>query len=365
MGKRLLTPTLRDVATLANVSVPIVSKVLSGKADVRVSTETRRRIQKAAHRLSYRPNASARSLKIKRTYTVALFVPDVGNPVIPEIIRGVESGARERGYSAFVSHLDARATADRLYLAWLQEGRFDGLIIATTRVEDALIDELIRARRPFVLVNRRSAATPRHITVDDQAGARLAVAHLIGLGHRRIAHLCGNPVFDTALRRLRGYRGELRSHGIAYDPALVAAYEWHTWEGGRAAMDRLLSCRRPPTAVFAGNLMGAVGALSAVRSAGIRVPEEISIVGLHDSPIAAVLSPPLTVVRMPLYEMGRSASAMLIDLIENRLIAGPIVLGTGELVIRGSTGPARGPREKLNRKATSTSRSTELNRQEG
>ncbi len=121
-------------------------------------------------------------------------------------------------------------------------------------------------------------------------------------------------------------------------------------------MNRLLSRRRPPTAVFAGNLMGAVGALSAVRSAGIRVPEEISIVGLHDSPIAEVLSPPLTVVRMPLYEMGRNASAMLIDLIDDRPIAGPVVVGTGELVIRGSTGPARVRGAQPNRRAASNSR---------
>jgi LacI family transcriptional regulator len=345
MGKRLLTPTLRDVASLADVSIPIVSKVLSGNPQVRVSAQTRRRIQKAAQRLSYRPNASARSLKVKRTFTLALFVPDVGNPVIPEIIRGVECGARERGYSAFVSHLDTEAIRDRLYLAWLQEGRFDGLIIATTRVEDNVIAELVRSGRPYVLVNRRAAATRRHITVDDEAGARAAVAHLAALGHRRIAHLAGCLIYDTALRRLEGYRQGLLAHGIPYDPRLVEEYEWHTWEGGQTAMNRLLRRKRRPTAVFAGNFMGAAGALSAIRAAGIKVPDEISIVGLHDSPMAEVLDPSLTVVRMPLYDMGRGASAMLIDLIEGCPGAAPVVLPCGELVIRKSTGPCpRGAR---------------------
>jgi LacI family transcriptional regulator len=340
MGKRLPSPpTLKDVASLAKVSIPIVSKVLSGNPQVRVSADTRQRIQKAATRLSYRPNASARSLKVKRTYSLALFVPDVGNPVIPEIIRGVESGARERGYSAFVSHLDEKATRDRLYLTWLQEGRFDGLIIATTRVADAIITDLIQSGRPFVLVNRREASTHQHITVDDAGGARVAVAHLAALGHRRIAHLAGPLMFDTALRRLQGYRQELSAHGIPYAPGLVQEYEWHTWEGGRAAMNRLLQKKRRPTAVFAGNLMGAVGALSAVKSAGINVPEEMSIIGLHDSPIADVLDPPLTVVRMPLYEMGKGASAMLIDLLESRAEVAPRMLPCGGLVIRKSTGP--------------------------
>jgi LacI family transcriptional regulator len=345
MGKRLLTPpTLKDVASLANVSIPIVSKVLSGNPQVRVSAETRRRIQKAAAHLSYRPNASARSLKVKRTYTLALFVPDVGNPVMPEIIRGVESGARARGYSAFVSHLDAEAIRNRLYLAWLQEGRFDGLIIATALVADAVIADLVRSGHPYVLVNRRESSTCQHISVDDAAGARMAVGHLVSLGHRRIAHLAGPLMFDTALRRLQGYRQELQAQGIAYTPRLVAEYDWHTWDSGKAAMSRLLLLKRRPTAVFAANFMGAMGALSAVRSSGIRVPQEMSIVGLHDSPVAEVLDPPLTVVKMPLYEMGRGASTMLIDLVEDRPGAAPVVLPCDGLVIRRSTGPCpQGP----------------------
>jgi LacI family transcriptional regulator len=342
MGKRLPNPpTLKDVANLAKVSFPIVSKVLSGNREVRVSPHTRQRILKAAQSLAYRPNAMARSLKVKRTYTLALFVPDVGNPVIPEIIRGVEAGARSRGYSAFVSHLDQRAVSERLYIAWLQEGRFDGLIIATTRVDDSIIEDLIESGRPFVLVNRRETSTNLHITVDDAAGARIAIKHLVELGHRRIAHLAGPLMFDTSLRRLQGYRQELSAHGIKYDPALVQEYEWHTWEGGKLAMRRLLKKKRPPTAVFAGNLMGAVGALSAVKEAGLKVPEEFSIIGLHDSPIAEVLDPPLTVVKMPLYEMGRGAAEILIRLVEGEFCEAPQVLPPEGLVIRKSTARCR------------------------
>ena len=207
MEKRLLfPPTLKDVANLANVSIPIVSKVLSGNPAVRVSADTCQRILKAAKKLSYHPNASARSLKVKRTNTLAFFAPDLGNPVIPDIIRGVEAGAQSAGYAAFVSHLDEKAVSERRYLTWLQEGRFDGLILATARLEDSIIKDLVESGRPFVLVNRRESSTNTHITVDDVAGARMAINHLVQLGHRRIAHLAGPLMFDTSLRRIQGYR---------------------------------------------------------------------------------------------------------------------------------------------------------------
>jgi LacI family transcriptional regulator len=340
MGKRLLNQsTLKDVANLAQVSVPIVSRVLAGSPQVRVSTETRERILKAADSLAYRANSAAKSLKLRRTYTLALLLPDVGNPVSPEIVRGVEAGAHSFGYSAFTRHLDEMAVSERLYVKWLQEGRFDGLILATAQVEDSVIEDLVRSGLSFVLINRREASTNRHVTVDDTAAARIAVKHLVELGHRKIAHLAGLRMYDTALRRLKGYREELAANGIAYDPSLVQEHSWNTWEAGRTAMTKLLQRSERPTAVFAGNLMGAVGALSALKEAGVRVPAEISLIGLHDSPIAEVLYPPLTVVRMPLYEMGRCAAGMLINILEERPGRTPQVLPPDGLVIRRSTGP--------------------------
>lgn len=342
MEKRLLIPpTLKNVADLAKVSIPIVSKVLSGNSEVRVGSETRQRILNAAKSLSYRPNASAKSLRLKRTYTLALLMPDIGNPVIPEIIRGVEAGARSMGYSAFISHLDEKVVSERLYLAWLQDGRFDGLIVATALVQDSIIADLVASGQPFVLVNRREASTNMHVTVDDASGARIAVKHLLELGHRRIAHLAGPLMYDTSLRRLQGYRQELDAQRITYDSSLVQEYEWHTWEGGKLAMKRLLQLKNPPTAVFAGNFMGAVGALSALKEAGLKVPEEISLIGLHDSPIAEVLDPPLTVVKMPLWQMGRCAAEILINLLEDKSCQIPQVLPPEGLIIRCSTAPYR------------------------
>jgi LacI family transcriptional regulator len=215
------------------------------------------------------------------------------------------------------------------------------LIVATALVQDSIIADLVKSGQPFVLVNRRESSTNMHVTIDDAAGARIAVNHLLELGHRRIAHLAGPLMFDTSLRRLQGYRQELDVHGIAYDSALVQECDWHTWEGGKLGMTQLLRRRNRPTAVFAGNFMSAVGALSALKEAGLKVPEEISIIGLHDSPIAEVLDPPLTVVKMPLREMGRCAAEMLISLLENKTCRIPQVLLPEGLIIRQSTAACR------------------------
>ena len=272
---------------------------------------------------------------------LALSVPDVGNPVFPEIIRGVEAGAQAAGYSAFVSHLDERAISERRHIAWLREGRFDGLILATAKLEDSIIEDLVVLGLPFVLINRRGSLTNLHVSVDDAAGARIATRHLVELGHRRIAHLVGPLMFDTSLRRLQGYRQELDAQEIAYDSSLVREYAWGTWEGGKTAMERLLRIDNPPTAAFAGNLMGAVSALGALKAAGLRVPEEFSLIGLHDSPIAEVLDPPLTVVKMPLYEMGKRAAEILVNILEETPSVVPQVLPPDGLVLRKSTAPRR------------------------
>jgi LacI family transcriptional regulator len=338
MNKRLLTPpTLKSVAGLAKVSIPTVSRVLSEDPLVRVSQETRERILGAAKSLSYHPNALARGLRVRQTKTLALFIPEVGNPAIGGIIHGVEKGAGERGYSAFISHMDQRAIDNKLYLLWLQEGRFDGLILACTRVADTIIHDLIESGNPFMLVNRKDETTSQHVTIDDAASARIAVDHLIQLGHRRIAHLAGRLIFDTALRRYQGYRQQIDAHGIPYDPALVEECVTHTWEGYRKAMELLLKKQPRPSAVFSGNFMGAIGALRALKDAGLRVPEDVSVVSPNDSPLAEMLDPPLTVVVTPMHEMGRRAAHLLVDLIEGKACKLPQVLMPEGLIVRKST----------------------------
>ena len=343
MNKRLSsTPTLKDVADLAGVSIPTVSRVLSESPAVRVSSETRHRILDAAQTLSYQPNAMARGLRTRQTHTLALFIPELGNPSIAEIIRGVEIGAGEMGYSAFISHLNQRAIDEQLYLLWLRERRFDGLILACTRVADTIVESLTRSGYPFVLANRRDSSTQQHVTIDDAASARLAVEHLIQLGHRRIAHLAGRLIFDTALRRYQGYRQQLDYHHIPYDTALVEECAAHTWEGYRSAMKRMIERGKRPTAVFSGNLMGAVGALRALKDAGLRIPEDVSVISPNDTSLAEMLDPPLTVVVTPMKELGRRAAHMVADVVEGKPFQAPQVLMPEGILVRQSTAPPPG-----------------------
>lgn len=331
-------PTLKDVAQMASVDPSTASRVLNDQPNARVRPETKARILRAAEELAYRPNAMARSLKVKKNLALGLFIPDVGNPVFPEIIKGVEQAAIKSGYSVFLSHLDEQWIKHKTYLNVFQEHRVDGLILATARTDNSVIDDLVRLDVPFVLINRRSSRTKNYVIVDDFAGAKMAVDHLIDLGHRDIAHISGPLMVDTSLRRLQGYRQSLADHGIAYNSALVEEGGWLSWNDGKIAMRKLLDREQRPSAVFASSLMVAVGAMAALRESGLRIPEDVSIIGLHDAPLAEVLDPPLTVIEMPLYGMGFKATKALIKVIDNKDYEGFGVLAPKGLVLRSSTG---------------------------
>jgi len=342
MDKRFTNnPTLKDVSNLASVSVSTVSRVLSGSRTIRVSPETRSRILAAASTLNYKPNIMARGLKSRQTFSLALFVPGTGNPVFPEIIRGVEDGAEKLGYSVFIGHLHEQAIKNKVYLNWVQENRVDGVILATARTTDTVIDDLLRIQSPFILVNRRATNTNNYVTVDDTQGARIATDYLIDLGHRRIAHICGPLMLDTSLRRFQGYRQSLSDHNLPYENDLVVETDWLSWQGGKDAIEKIVSLGKAPTAVFAGTTMTAVGAMSSLIRAGFRIPEDISVMALHDSELAQVIEPTLTVVKMPLYQMGYRAAVNLIKILEGRPPAGPVCLEPIGLVVRGSTGPPK------------------------
>ena len=340
MNKRLLNkPTLKAVAALAKVDPSTVSRVLAGRPEVRVGDETRERILRAAHELNYRPNSIARSLKTRRTFTIAMFVPDVGNPVFPEIIRGVEDAAGLAGYCVLLNHLSERAVKNGLHLQLLEENRVDGLLIATSKTKDAVIEELVARRSTFVLINRRTQVTNNFVGVDDTGGARIATEHLIALGHRNIVHLAGPLMLGTAVRRLQGYRLGLGDNGLDCRNELVEEADWFSWHSGKAAMRRVIHRAKGFTAVFAGNLLVGIGAIAALVEAGFRVPEDVSVICLHDAPIAEMYNPPLTVVKMPLYEMGFEGASALLRIIDGEDGGVPRVLAPGGLVSRGSTCP--------------------------
>lgn len=330
-----MRPKLTDVARMAGVDVSTVSRVLRGEETQRIRSETRERILESARKLNYSPNTLAQSLRTSRTRTIGLVVPQLDNPVFPSAIRGAEKAAIRHGYSLLIAHREAGST-DAVYHRLSHGNRVDGLVVASLDDDQLLREELEGARIPFVLLNRKLAGHALSVVLDSRAAASIAVDHLAGMGHQRIAHLAGRPGGFNAGERLAGYRDGLKRHGIAFDPALVAV-AGYTAEGGAAAMRSLLA--RQPTAVLGATLVTAAGAMAVLHEAGLQIPQDVSVIGLHDAPVATMLYPPLTSVKMPTELMGELAADLLIALV-NGAVPQPIApLPPDGLVVRGSTGP--------------------------
>jgi LacI family transcriptional regulator len=300
--------TLADVAREAGVSVATVSRVLNSKLTVPITPETEQRIRDAAQRLMYRPNAIARALATRRTYTAALFTQEMTDPHFAQMLAPVEDELRKRGYRLAVC-----SDAEGL----LTEGRVDGAILLANPTHDEFgIGPL---PIPTVYVWSARVPLPNCVTWDDVAGTALAVGHLAALGHRAIVGLFGDyPDDGSTPDKVAGYRA-----AIAAVPGSAGPIEWRgrlsddQFENGILLTRRALEEGRDWTAIVARNDFLALGALRALRHAGIKVPEEVSIVGYNDTVIAHIADPPLTSVRTPIGEAGTLAANALLDAIEH------------------------------------------------
>jgi LacI family transcriptional regulator len=332
--------SLKEVARLANVDASTASRVLRGDTRQAVRPETRERILRAAAELGYRPNASARSLRTRRSDTIALIVPDIDNVAFHAVIAGVETRAAELGYLVFL--VDSRAIRDNeedVYGRLIAEGRVDGLLIAYARMTDPLASQLQRRHVPVVFVNRRAEQAPASVVVDDAEGSAQAVEYLIGLGHRRIGFVAGAAGTDTARRREEGVRRALARHGLAFESRWVAEGRY-TEAGGREAMTRILANGgERPTAFYVANLLSALGALAVLRERGLRVPDDVSVVAMDEHVIANHTQPPLTTVAMPLGRMGEESVQLLHRIIQHEPPDHIVIPDPPQLVIRASTAP--------------------------
>lgn len=294
----------------------------------------------AVERLEYRPSALARGLRLQRTKTLGMLVPDITNPFFPPIIRGAEEAARERGYELLLGNTDDSSERETALLRLLRERQADGVLVATSRMTDATIADVRKERFPFVLVNRGSRVpADLSVEVDNERAAALVVAHLVGLGHSTIAHIAGPLSTTTGAERAAGFRDSMRSHGLAVPAGLIAEAETYSEAAGHAAARRLFETGA--TAIFAANDLLAIGALRAAREAGLRVPRDLSLVGVNDIPLVGLIDPPITTIRVPQREMGQIAAGMLIAVLEGEPIQRRHVLLETALVLRRSTAAPR------------------------
>jgi LacI family transcriptional regulator len=304
--------TVTDVAARAGVAPSVVSRVLNEDSTLRIRPETRERIIRVVEELGYIPNFAGRALRQARTGALGLIVPDVTNPVYADVLRGAEQAASDAGYLILLGSAEGMTEREDAYKRFANEGRIDGVLLQRNNViDDAVLARLSDTRVPTVLINSRLDGMPGSVTLDDAKGASVAVSHLIELGHSKIAHLSGPARVDWAARRNQGYRAALASTGVRARPTWVVEAGYDE-EGGHDAMLKLLRGRSRPTAVFVATVRAAFGALAAARAEGLRVPDELSLVAVHDTWTAEHTWPPLTTVKMPLFEMGRLATTSLI-----------------------------------------------------
>jgi len=336
-----MSPTLEEVARLAGVSRSTVSRVINNQPNVR--PQTRERVWQAIRKSGYQPHAVARSLVTNRTQIIGLVTPETVttlfvDPFFPLLLRGATEACNTHQYQLMLSLFTGPADQQEMYQRVLRNGYLDGVIVASTSLDDRLIPNLLRDRIPFVSVGRYPNERVHYVDVDNVGGARIAVEHLIRLGHRRIATITGRLDMIAGEDRLSGYRQALEARRIPVEEELIVKGDF-TESTGMVSMQRLLAVS--PSAVFVASDAMAIGALKALHQAGRRVPEDIALVSFDDIPIAAAVEPALTTVRQPIRRLGAMAVEVLVGLLKGPPETEPpiqkIILPT-ELVVRKSCG---------------------------
>ncbi|MQY39893.1 HTH-type transcriptional regulator DegA [Streptomyces sp. RB17] len=335
VGRR---PTLEQVAARAGVGRGTVSRVINRSP--KVSERSRAAVERAIDELGYVPNLAARSLVTRRTHSVALVVPEAetrlfSEPYFSTIIRGVSSRLSTAGMQLLLVLVRDGEEHARL-ASYLTAQRVDGVLMVAVHSDDTLPDLLDGLAVPTVLAGRRhDLEHVGHVRADNSGGARLAVQHLLDKGRRTVATITGPLDMDVARARLDGYREALRSAGITVDEGLISHGDF-TEGGGRVAMRDLLQRRPDLDAVFAASDVTASGAVHELRTRGLRVPDDVAVVGFDDSIVARHIDPPLTSVRQPIEEMGHTMASLLLDEIDQRGKGHREVVLPTELVLRES-----------------------------
>jgi len=328
--------TLEEIARASGFSVSTVSRALTNP-NYPVNEVTRKRITEVARAMGYKPNMAARSLRTDQTNTIGIIADDILSPFVPPIIRGIQDYLREHDFLSLIVNSDWDPDIEQDAINALISRPVDGIVFAESS-HLAINDNLRQSGKPYVFAHRLFGSTIANSVVpDDHYGAALAVKHLVGLGHQRIAMIKGREGWHSASRRFAGYQAELAAQNIDFDPALVQQGDWE-YEGGYSAARVLFAVASPPTAIFAANDLMALGAICAAQDAGLRVPQDIAIVGYDNREFTRIVRPKITTVSMPVYEMGHTAAKLLLNQIRNGQEDFEEIQIKGRLFIRESCG---------------------------
>lgn len=335
---------LRDVARAAGVHPATASRALNEDTRWRVSEATAERVMEAAEQLGYLPNPIARGLATNRSFTIGALIPDFTNPLFPPIMRGIQDGLEAAGYTPLLVNTGNDPERELRGIRAMRARQVDGIISATARRDHSQLDEVLEAGLPVVLVNRWLPDLPvSSATADDALGQRLAVEHLLALGHRRIAYLAVPLAYSTGSERHDAFRDAMRGAGIEVDRNLVMLGDSLTDEEGARLTSAMLDAGvESPTAVVAANDLLALGCLDVLSERGIECPGEISVTGFGDMPFAPRFQPPLTTVRIPQYELGAAAAELMLERLSEPEAELRHVRLEPELVVRESTAALRG-----------------------
>jgi LacI family transcriptional regulator len=339
-----MAPTLEEVASLAGVSRSTVSRVVNNHPNVRA--QTRERVWEVIRQSGYSPNVLARSLVTNRTQIIGIVIPEAVTSVFTDpffslLLCGTTEACNAHRYQLILSLFTAATDFQEMYDRLLHSGYADGVIVASAPLDDCLVPFLLRDGVPFVSIGRYPDERVHYVDTDNVGGAQMAVNHLVRQGHRRIGTIAGRLDIVAGQDRLQGYRQGLEARGIPVDEALIVEGDF-TEEGGMEAMRALLPLE--PSAIFVASDTMAAGAVRVLRAAGLRVPQDVAVVGFDDTSIASSIEPPLTTVRQPIERLGAMAVDVLVGILQDSSEENGAVqriLIPTELVVRASCGAAR------------------------
>lgn len=335
--------TLKDIAKAAGVHTSTVSRALDPNSTTSLTEEVAGRIRHLAKEMGYRPNRMAAGLRTNRSMSVGVMIPDISNMLFGPIVRGISAALDRAGYTIIIVNTDNLPKLEAQMIGVLVERGVDGIISVATITDGLALPDITGRDLPFITLNRRVETLPTPYVINDDAqGIRQILHHLKGLGHRRIAHIAGPQDTSTGILRLDTMRDECARLGLDFGPASWIESTGYVEVEGKRCTHALLDAGQPFTALVCANDLLAFGAYAALRDRGLSIPGDISVTGFNDDPILELVTPPLTTVRVPKFEAGRTCGELMLRLMKGEA---PGAVGTilpVELVVRDSTGPAPG-----------------------